>query len=158
LPFTVAAGLLVLSLGQTVAIMNLLTESRHAQAQLAKARSAISVLEQSNALISLYLTSLEARDPAYAGGRVFIAWDAGMHRGSIALEEMPSTPAGRDYQLWILDPNAPGPLNAGVVKGGRTFDAGSVSMPRPGFALSLEPAGGSATLTGPILFAVAPAR
>jgi hypothetical protein len=158
MPYLVAAGLLALSLGQTVEIKRLRQERLRTQEQLLKARGEITALQKSDALISLHLSTLEARDPAYAACRVFVAWDASSHRGSIALENMPLTPAAHDYQLWVLDPNAPGPLNAGVVKTARPFEAGPVSVPRPGFALSLEPAGGSPAPTGPILFAVAPAE
>ena len=157
LPYIIAAGLLALSLGQTIDIMSLRLERQQTQGQLLKARTEIAALQQSAALVSLHLTALDARDPAYAAGRVFIAWDANTHRGSIELENMPLTPAGHDYQLWVLDPTAPSPLNAGVVSAARTFEAGPVSVPRPGFAISLEPAGGSPSATGPILFAVAPA-
>jgi hypothetical protein len=158
LPYVVAAGLLALSLGQTVDIMSLRLERQQTQGQLLKARTDISTLQKSNALVSLHLTALDARDPAYAACRVFIAWDAITHRGSIALENMPLTPAAHDYQLWVLDPNEPSPLNAGVVSAARTFEAGPVSVQRPGFAISLEPTGGSPAPTGPILFAVAPAE
>jgi anti-sigma-K factor RskA len=102
--------------------------------------------------------ALYAKDPDYANARVVVAWDTTLHRGSIVLENMPLAPAGHDYQLWVLDPNALQPLNAGVIAGAQTFTAAGVSVARPGFALSLEPTGGSTTVTGPILFAVAPAE
>ncbi len=102
--------------------------------------------------------ALDAKDPAYTTARVLVGWDGNQHRGSIALQDFPPTPAGHDYQLWVLDPNAPAPVNAGVLTAARTFADTTCSMPRPGFAISLEPAGGSTSLTGPILFAVAPAE
>jgi anti-sigma-K factor RskA len=135
------------------------TEGRDmAQKELFAANAKIAKLEASNALISLRLVALDAKDPAYANARVFVAWDASQHRGSIALQDFPPTPAGHDYQLWVLDPNAPSALSAGVLTGSRVFEVDSCSMPRPGFAITLEPAGGSATPSPTILFAVAPAE
>jgi anti-sigma-K factor RskA len=56
----------------------------------------------------------------------------------------------------VLDPHAANPISAGMVSHSRTFAVRKISMPNPGFALSLEPAGGMPEPTGPILFAVAP--
>jgi anti-sigma-K factor RskA len=158
IPYAVAACLLVLCILQAVHMRKLQYETTNAERLFLEAAGREKQLEASNALISLHLVALEAKDPAYANAKVFVAWDANDHRGSIMLQDFPLTPAGHDYQLWVLDPNAPGPVSAGVVTGARTFEVDSCSMPRPGFAISLEPTGGSATLAGPILFAVAPAE
>jgi anti-sigma-K factor RskA len=72
------------------------------------------------------------------------------------LQDLLAAPAGHDYQLWVLDPNALGPISAGLITGARSFDAQQITTDNPGFAISLEPAGGSPEPTGPILFAVAP--
>jgi hypothetical protein len=139
-------------------VMKMTAGRNMAQKELFAANAKIAILEASNALISLRLVALDAKDPAYANARVFVAWDGSNHRGSIALQDFPLTPAGHDYHLWVLDPNAPSPLSAGVLTGSRVFEVGACSMPRPGFAITLEPAGGSAAPTPPILFAVAPAE
>jgi anti-sigma-K factor RskA len=156
--YSVVISLLVLTLLQCLEIERASSARLAAQQQLRAALEKNFKLEQSNALISLDLVALDAKDPGYAAARVFVAWDANDHRGSIALENLPPTPAGRDYQLWVLDPSAPAPLSAGVITGARTFDAGPVGVTRPGFIITLEPAGGSASPTMPILFAVAPAH
>jgi anti-sigma-K factor RskA len=156
--YGVVISLLVLTLLQCLEIERESAFRVAAQQQLRAAAEKISKLEASNALISLRLVALDAKDPDYAAARVFVAWDANQHRGSILLQDFPLTPAGHDYQLWVLDPNAPGPLSAGVITAAQTFEVASCSMPRPGFAITLEPKGGSATPTIPILFAVAPAE
>ena len=158
LPYIIAACLLVLNIVQCFEILRVEAQRTRLQAGMQSAGMEIIRLEQSNALISLRLVALDAKDPAYAAARVFVAWDANQHRGSIALQDFPLTPAGHDYQLWVLDPNASSPLSAGVITGARVFEVDSCSMARPGFALSLEASGGSTSLTGPILFAVAPAE
>ena len=158
IPYAVAACLLFFSLTQEMQIMKLTAGRNEAQKLNFAANAKIAQLEASNALISLRLVALDAKDPAYVNARVFVAWDASQHQGSILLQDFPLTPAGHDYQLWVLDPNAPRPLSAGVVNTTRTFLVASCSMPCPGFAISLEPTGGSPSVTGPILFAVAPAE
>ncbi len=158
IPHSVALGLLVLAVFEAAEFVHLRRDRQQLQAQLADAQNTIARLQQSNALITLRVVALDSKDADYANARVLVAWDAIQHRGSIALQDFPLTPAGHDYQLWVLDPNAPSPLSAGVINASRVFDVPSCSMPRPGFAISLESAGGSASLTGPILFAVAPAE
>jgi anti-sigma-K factor RskA len=157
-PYALAACLAGLAIVQAVAIHDLRTGVKELRAQLFHATDEALHLRDSTALISLRLAALEAKDPAYAGAKVLVAWDANLHHGTLAAANLPPAPAGHDYQLWVLDPNAPSPLNAGVVVTSRAFDAPPVSVKNPGFAISLEPAGGSPTPTGPILFAVAPAE
>jgi anti-sigma-K factor RskA len=157
-PYALAACLAGLALVQGVALLDLRTGEVELQAQLERATANLASLRESNALMSLRVIALEAKDPAYAAARVLVAWDRNQHRGTVALANLPAPPAGRDYQLWVLDPTAPSPLSAGVLAVSRTFDSPPVATKNPGFAISLEPAGGSPTPTGPILFAVAPAE
>ena len=97
----------------------------------------------------------------HGDAKVMVAWNGKTCCGMLSMANMPDAPAGSDYQLWVLDPSKPAPVNAGVVPRGvrsQHFIAGEVHMPgRPGFAISMEPAGGRSEPTpGAILFAVAP--
>jgi anti-sigma-K factor RskA len=97
----------------------------------------------------------------HGDAKVMVAWNPKMCCGMLTLDKMPDAPPGHDYQLWVLDPSKPAPVNAGVVLRGAAsqhFEAADVHMSgRPGFAISLEQAGGSpAPTVGGILFAVAP--
>jgi anti-sigma-K factor RskA len=97
----------------------------------------------------------------HGDAKVMVAWNPKMCCGMLTMDKMPDAPPGHDYQLWVLDPSKPAPVNAGVVPRGvasQHFDAGDVHMTgRPGFAISLEQAGGApGPTTGGILFAVAP--
>ncbi len=149
IPYAVAAGLMILGIYQVRQILDL-------KSQLLTARADDTRLRQSNALIGLRLATLEARDASYASSKITVAWDPHQQRGVVALQNLPAPPAGHDYQLWVLDPGAQAPISAGVVTDSRAFAVTSVSSPTPGFAISLEPSGGSPAPTGPILFAVAP--
>ena len=156
--YAVVISLLALTLLQCLEIERASAARSAAQQQLHAALDKNAKLEASYALMSLRLVPLDPKDPAYANARVLVAWDGNMHRGTITMDNLPLTPPGSVYQLWVLDPNAPSALSAGTITGARTFEVPTVSMPRPGFAISLEPTGGSTTVTGPILFAVAPAE
>jgi anti-sigma-K factor RskA len=97
----------------------------------------------------------------HGNAKVMVAWNGTTSSGMLSMSNMPAPPPGQDYQLWVLDPSKPAPVNAGVIPRGtqaQHFIAGEVKMPgRPGFAVSMEPAGGSAQPTlSNILFAVAP--
>jgi anti-sigma-K factor RskA len=113
------------------------------------------------AMISLRLNSFEARDPAYQAARIAVAWDATQHQGVITAQNLPAPAAGYNYQLWVLDPGALTPFNAGLIhteKPSSIFKVPALSTVSPGFAISLEPAGGSPEPTGSILFAVEPGQ
>jgi hypothetical protein len=96
----------------------------------------------------------------HGAAKIMVAWNSKSGTGMVSMSDMPPPPPGNDYQLWVLDPSKPAPVSAGVVPRGAStqhFIAGEVHMPRPGFAVSLEPAGGrSEPTSGAILFAVAP--
>jgi len=147
-----AACLLALAIWQTDKVAQL-------NRQLATTQAQAAALAQSNALLSLRLDTLEAKDPAYTSAKIIVAWDPRRNQGVISLQNLPPPPAGRDYQLWVLDPKAPAPVSAGVLTvdtASRRFTVGPIGSEGPGFAVSLEPSGGQPAPSGPILFAVPP--
>ena len=151
-PYAVAIGLMIFGVAQSLKIHDL-------KSQLLAADTDAARLKQSNTLVGLHLTTLEAREFTYASAQVVVAWDSDQHRGILSMQNLPAPPPGHDYQLWVLDPAAETPLNAGLITtpaGSRSFAVGPISTPTPGFAITLEPGGGSPAPTGIILFAVAP--
>jgi anti-sigma-K factor RskA len=149
IPYAIAACLMILGISQVQQITAL-------KSQLASVREDANKLRDSNALTGLRLATLEAKDASYASSKILVAWDPYRHQGVVTLNDLPAAPAGHDYQLWVLDPAAEAPISAGLVKDSRSFSIKPVSTSNPGFAISLEPTGGSPEPTGPILFAVAP--
>jgi len=152
IPYPIAACLMVIGIYQTLLILSL-------DQKLVSIQSEATELKQGNALMGLRLATLEAKDATYSGAKVIVAWDPHAHRGVISLQNLPLPPAGHDYQLWVLDPKAEVPINAGLIMAdtaSRSFSVQPVSTSGPGFAISLEPSGGQPTPTGPILFALAP--
>jgi anti-sigma-K factor RskA len=148
-PYAIAACLMALGISQSLQIDGL-------KSMLTATQLDAGHLRESNALIGLRLATLEAKDAAYTASRILVAWDPYQHRGVVSMQDLPTPPAGHDYQLWVLDPGAPAPLSAGLISDSRPFAVKPVSTPNPGFAISLEPSGGRPEPTGPILFAVAP--
>jgi anti-sigma-K factor RskA len=43
-------------------------------------------------------------------------WRQEQQDGLPVVENLPALPAGRDYQLWVIDPNPKVPVSAGVFK------------------------------------------
>jgi anti-sigma-K factor RskA len=153
LPYVLAVCLMGLVLFQTVLILNL-----HRRLNAAHAVAMAATVHHDMP------PAMELADLAPQGdhgkAKVMVAWDPQRCCGMVTMDDMPPPPPGHDYQLWVLDPSKKTPVNAGVVARGvksQHFIAGEVRMNgRPGFAVSLEPAGGMPTPTGTILFAVAP--
>jgi hypothetical protein len=152
LPYILAACLMGLILFQTALILML-------DQRLGATHSAAVVsVDHANPLAGMQLADLAPMGD-HGNARVMVAWDPKRSSGMVHMQDMPSAPAGSDYQLWVLDPSKPAPVSAGIIPHGSSsqhFLAREVRMPgRPGFAVSLEPAGGRPTPTT-ILFAVAP--
>jgi anti-sigma-K factor RskA len=81
-----------------------------------------------------------------------VAWNNREQKGLLQMLRLPPPPAGKDYQLWIIDNAA---VSAGVIrldaKGLYAFNAVSRITTAKQFAISLEKAGGSETPTEVIL-------
>ncbi len=43
-------------------------------------------------------------------------WDQEKQTGTLVVENLPALAKGRDYQLWVIDPNLKAPVSAGVFK------------------------------------------
>lgn len=96
----------------------------------------------------------EVHTASFDGGTVRVAVSAQLGDGVVAAENLPAPPDGRVYQLWRLADGAPTSIGV-FAEGQRT---GSVPMDTLGgadtIALTLEPPGGSATPTMPIVASV----
>jgi anti-sigma-K factor RskA len=158
IPYAIAACLMFLGIAQAVQISHLKAGLHGLQTAFVAENQRATRLQQSNDLLGLRLATLEAKDPAYAASKIMVAWDPYQHRGIVAMQDLPPPPPGHDYQLWVLDPHAPAPISAGLIASSRPFTVQPVGTDNPGFAISLEPAGGRPSPTGPILFAVAPGQ
>jgi anti-sigma-K factor RskA len=93
-----------------------------------------------------------------ARGRVF--WSAQARRGVLVAGSLAPLPADRQYELWVFLKGKP--VNAGVfdvdASGRALFE--STAFPEPdaqNFAVTVEPRGGVAGPTGPVVLVGSPA-
>jgi hypothetical protein len=165
-PYAIAAGFVLLALGDAWWIYSLRAELRAACRTLAARQWQVTEDSERQDFADIRVIPLDAhdpaaKDPAFAAARIDVAWNARLRQGIVTAQNIPAPPAGRDYQLWVLDPGAVAPVNAGVLAatgGSRDFNVSSLTTDKVGFAVTLEPAGGQAEPTGTILFAVAPGQ
>jgi len=153
-PYAIIASLMLVTIVQAVRIVALKSELQSIRTELVRA-------DQSSAMMSLRVSTFEARDPAFQSAKIAVAWDPFQHHGVITTQNLPAPAAGYHYQLWVLDPGAQAPLDAGPLhpeKPSASFTVKSLSMLNPGFAISLEPVGDNPHPTGAILFAVEPGQ
>jgi anti-sigma-K factor RskA len=105
------------------------------------------------------IATLSAQVEAYAKATAVIIWDPEMQRGVVKLAKIPPPEAGKDYQLWVIDPKYPQPVSGGVVSVSEDGIARVAFQPdKPiskadNFAISVEPAGGVPAPTGAIVLA-----
>lgn len=158
-PYALAAGFMLLGVYQFRQTHTLKRELAAAQETLRTWQWQVTDAAEQKALADTHVLPLEAKDPAYGSARLLVTWNSRLYQGVVTTQNLPVAPAGHDYQLWVLDPHEPAPVSAGLLTtdtGSRNFTVHSLQTENPGFAVSLEPAGGSPAPTGPILFAVAP--
>jgi anti-sigma-K factor RskA len=138
-------------------------QSASAQLQLRDAQAQLAIAQREVQRVNLTTTILASPDvirvdlkgqgtAASAIGRAFWSRSRGV---LFTASSLPALPSSKVYQLWIL-PAVGAPLNAGLLsidaegRGLMTGDPGTSEAPK-GFAVTAEPAGGSATPTMPIL-------
>ena len=127
--------------------------------QIAELRDAVVKLRARDTLAQVKIATLTAQVAEFAKAGVILVWDAQEQRGVIQLANLPKPATGKDYQLWVIDPKYPAPVSAGVLlmaDAGPTrvsFQADQLIERAEKFAISLEPAGGVASVAGPIIFA-----
>ncbi len=85
-------------------------------------------------------------------------WDPAKQEGILQVEKLPALAANQDYQLWVVDPQYPIPVDAGVftvdpATGATRFDfkAKQPVAAVAAFAVSLERKGGVPKAEGPMM-------
>lgn len=120
-------------------------------------RGELTRLRATDALAQVELRALRAAGGQSLRAVAVVAWDPVTQRGLFEVQQLPAPAAGKDYQLWVIDPARADPVSAGVFlvdANGRAalrFHPVAANLQPTNFAVSLEPAGGSPQTTGPIL-------
>lgn len=125
--------------------------------QLADLNAEIAALQKRDALAQMRIATLQSSVDAYKRGVAVVVWDSEKHQGVLKLEKMPPVEAGKDYQLWVVDPQQAVPVDAGIVRVDGDGFANVEFKPvtdvtdASKFALSVEKEGGVPKGEGPIV-------
>ena len=145
-------------MGQLAAQLEGMRErSQITQQQLVTLTQEISELRKKDAFAQVQIATLQSTVAAYKEGVAVVVWDSEKHQGLLKLEKMPPVESGKDYQLWVVDPKNPTPVNAGVVQVDAQGFAKVEFKPVDDvssavkFALSVEREGGVPKNEGPII-------
>ncbi len=134
------------------------TEQRESlEKQITTLNSEIASLQKRDALAQMRIATLQTTVEGYKQGVAVVVWDSEKHQGVLKLEKMPPVQVGKDYQLWVVDPKQPVPVDAGIVRVDSTGFAKVDFKPvtdvtdASKFALSVEKEGGVPKGEGPIV-------
>ncbi|TDU64234.1 anti-sigma-K factor rskA [Prosthecobacter fusiformis] len=141
----------------TAQIQALREDDERVQQQVVALTQEITALRQKDAFAQVQIATLQSSVAAYQQGVAVVVWDSEKHQGVLKLEKMPPVETGKDYQLWVVDPKNPVPVDAGVVQvdaqGFAKVDFKPVDAVSSAakFALSIEREGGVPKGEGPII-------
>jgi anti-sigma-K factor RskA len=128
-----------------------LLRDRINQEELDRVHTALAVdgreggLEARDGLSQIKITTLASMNKEAPQAMAVVAWDGATQRGIVKMLNMPAAGSDQDYQLWIIDPDQPQPVSAGVFDPGQTagFQPAHPISKAGKFAISLEKKGGS---------------
>jgi anti-sigma-K factor RskA len=163
-PWAVAAALAVVSLAflwqstnlrsqldaQAARINELTTSAELARSESADLRDVVARLRESNRLASFRIALLDSLLAATPKAMAVSVWDNERQDGVFIVRNLKPLPSDKDYQLWIIDPKYPSPVDAGVfqvdAKGNvrRDFRARLPIEAANQFAVTIEQKGGAA--------------
>lgn len=108
-------------------------------------------------LSQLKITALAALAGNTPEARALAVWDPAQKTGLLKVERLPAISAEQDYQIWVVDPAYPNPVDGGVFRPGSdgqvvlTFKGNQPVGAVTAFAISLERKGGVPKAEGPIV-------
>ena len=108
-------------------------------------------------LTHLKITALAALAGNTPEAHAIAVWDPVLETGLLTVEKLPAIADNQDYQIWVVDPAYPNPVDGGVFKPGAdgkavlTFKGNQPITSVAAFAVSLEKKGGVPKAEGPIL-------
>ena len=137
------------NLSQKIASLRLTTDSQLKQ---------IADLQTQGSLAQMRIATLSAQVHTYQKAGVVVVWDDQKQQGIIKMVNLPKAAAGKDYQLWIVDPKYPNPVNGGILAINNetstldSFKPDQLVTSATAFAISVEKTGGVPKAEGPIVF------
>ncbi len=147
LPPVMAAGLVITALWLGIRNSELQRDNADLRQQVGEQRD----------LSQLKITALTALAGNTPEARAIAVWDPAQKTGLLTVERLPAISEEQDYQIWVVDPAYPNPVDGGVFKpgsDGRVILAFKGHQPVgavAAFAISLEKKGGVSKAEGPIV-------
>ena len=138
-------------------IESLRKHETEAKAQTAKLTAEVAALKKQEQESQLQIATLQSKVWEYRKSEMLVVWDQKRNQGVVVLDKMPKVDSDQDYQLWVVDPNKPDPVSAGVVtvdsKGSvkTSFKPVEAVSGEAKFALSIEKKGGVPKSEGKLL-------
>jgi len=128
IPWAVAAAMALVSLAfywqsaglrsqlaaQAGHINELMASAELARAESADLRQTVAKLRESNRLASFRIALLDSLLAAAPKTIAVSVWDNERQDGVFIVRNLKPLPSDKDYQLWIIDPKYPSPVDAGV--------------------------------------------
>jgi anti-sigma-K factor RskA len=114
-------------------------------------------LRQSEDLTKLKVTALASLAGNTKEAQAIAVWNPAQQSGLLTIEKLPAIADTQDYQIWIVDPAYPNPVNGGVFHVGPDgrvalgFKPDQPVAQAAAFAISLEKKGGVPKAEGPIV-------
>ncbi len=114
-------------------------------------------LKHTEDLSRLKITALASLAGNSPEAKAIAVWDAEQQSGLLTVEKLPAIAAEQDYQIWVIDPQYPIPVDGGVFKpdaSGKavlTFKGDKPVKQASAFAISLEKKGGVPKAEGPLV-------
>ena len=123
------------------------------RAERSDLRQTVLSLQQSNRLANVRIAVLSAQLKTDPKAVAVSVWDNEHQSGVVVVHHLKPPPTGKDYQLWIIDPRYPTPVDAGLLKvdsagdGRVDFKARRPIQSANQFAVTEEVKGGAASPT-----------
>ena len=122
------------------------------------AQNDIAILTRQTALADLKIASLASLAGNTPEARAIAVWNPSTQEGVLSVSKLPALAKDKDYQLWVIDPQYPIPVDGGVFQVDPTSGAARISF-KPNkaikavakFAVSLERKGGVPKAEGPMV-------
>lgn len=118
----------------------------------------IAELQSRNRIAELRVAALAAQAGQPAAALGVAVWDPAAQQGVLAVSRLPALATDRDYQLWVVDPQYPAPVDGGVFtvdpatgEARIVFKADKPISAVAAFAVSLERKGGVPVAEGPMV-------
>ncbi|WP_415907220.1 anti-sigma factor domain-containing protein [Oleiharenicola sp. Vm1] len=114
-------------------------------------------LKHTEDLSRLKITALASLLGNTPEAKAIAVWDPEQQSGLLTVEKLPAIAAEQDYQIWVIDPQYPIPVDGGVFKPDSTghavltFKADKPVKQAAAFAISLEKKGGVPKAEGPLV-------